>query len=951
MLLLAAPVSAHRFDPALVELLEQTDGRWQIATRWPEAPAQDAILWPEGCQAQLLDAGGELRCAGAGPLHGELGVRDRLDELLVHVRPLAGGERYGVARPGHPYALGVAVTRAHGVRPTWSFFPLGALHVLGGIDHVLLVLLLTLLGPGLGALLWRLTAFTIGHSITLALSALAIVDLPQPPTEALIALTLVLLAREVLRQASTSALPSARRPTNGVVLALGCGLVHGLGFASGLRELGLPTDSVLPALLAFNLGVEAGQVLVVVPLVALAELAARAGRLPALCALLARPAGVLGVALVCDRLAGFVRLVPLLLLASAGLLGCSKGHPVVPERREPCTEHNPDRNLYFGDLHVHTTNSFDAHAFDVRTTPAEAYGFAQGMPVALAPLDADGRGTQTLKLDRPLDFAAVTDHSEYLGEVQVCSIPGAPGYDSSTCQGFRKGSNAPVTVFGIVLSNPEPERFVDVCGIDGHGCEASAGQVWAGIQAAAEAAYDRTAACKFTSFVAYEYSASTGYSTMHRNVIFRGDAVPPPISYFDRPTPEGLWEELRAACIDGLPGCDVLAIPHNPNESNGNMFHVDPSDTRSLEEQRDAARLRADLEPLLEIYQHKGASECFPGLGGVVGAPDEACGFEGPRRSPIVDCGDDTGAGGVARNGCLSRVDFARGILLEGLREAGRLGVNPFRVGLIASTDTHNGTPGAVEEADFIGHRGTDDATVEQRLGTGSLTPGGIEFSPGGLTAVWAEDRSRSAIFDALRRREAYATSGPRIAVRMFGGWGFDAATCQDPELVRHGYAAGVPMGADLPARPLAGAAGAAPSFVISALRDAGTEARPGAPLERIQVIKGWIDRAGTAHEQVFDVATGAVDTSIDETSCARSSLVTPPGSGDALCASFVDPAFDPQERAFYYARVLEAPSCRWSWRSCLAIPEASRPPTCSDPTVPRIIRERAWTSPIWYAP
>jgi hypothetical protein len=631
------------------------------------------------------------------------------------------------------------------------------------------------------------------------------------------------------------------------------------------------------------------------------------------------------------------------LVLLVALAACGTPPPV--EQREPCADRNPRRNLYFGDLHVHTALSFDAHMFDVRTTPADAYRFARGAEVALPPLDAEGRGTRTLRIDRPLDFVAVTDHSEFLGEVEACSTPGSDAYDAAPCAEFRQGGNQGVITFGVrTADTAEPSHDPDLCGADGARCSGLAGAVWRRVQEGADGAYDRTAACGFTSFVAYEYSGAPGFSNAHRNVIFRSERVPAPVTFFDQPTAEGLWRQLRAACIEGTPGCDVLAIPHNPNESNGRMFFVES--TAPVDEARRRAELRARIEPLVEVYQHKGDSECMNGLAGTIGAPDEACDFEKSPRPMQADCGDDVGSGGVARRGCYSTRDFVRGALLAGLREADRVGVNPHRMGFIASTDTHNGTPGAVAEETFIGHRGLDDDTPERMMGGGALTPGGIEFSPGGLAAVWAEENSRPAIFDALRRREAYGTSGPRIAVRLFAGWDLPADLCDRADLVEIADEQGVPMGGILPARPASSTTG--PAIVVSALRDPGTAARPGNRLERIQIVKGWIEE-GVAHEEVVDIA-GRVDPTagVDLATCRPTN---PTAGADALCAVWRDPNFDPRRRAFYYARVLEEPSCRWNVYRCNALDPAARPPSCTDPAVKRTIQERAWTSPVWVDP
>jgi len=610
------------------------------------------------------------------------------------------------------------------------------------------------------------------------------------------------------------------------------------------------------------------------------------------------------------------------------------------ETRAACAAHNPLRNLYFGDLHVHTALSFDAQAFDVQTTPAEAYDFAKGAPVALPPLDINGEGTQVIQLERPLDFAAVTDHSEYLGEVEECTTPGSPNYNSPTCATYRGEVFNAVRTFGIQLATPDPTRFADVCAPNGQECAIQGAAVWQRVQDAAEDAYDRTSACTFTSFVGYEYTSALNVSNQHRNVIFRNERVPYPTTCFEETHPQGLWSQLAAGCLDAETGCDVLVIPHNPNESNGNMFAVEYPGAGSVAAERVQAANRAAIEPLVEIYQHKGDSECMNGLSGVIGASDEQCEFEKDPRN-FIDCGNGTGGGGVSRFGCFSRNDFVRGVLLTGLKEDERLGVNPYRLGVIASTDTHNGTPGAVDERDFIGQRGTDDDTPAKQLGNGVLTPGGIQFSPGGIVGVWAEENSRPSIFDALRRREVYGTSGPRIAVRFFGGWGLDPGLCTDPDMLSDAYAGGVPMGSVLDPQ-----AAAAPSFLVSAQRDPGTMARPGTQLQRVQIVKGWID-AGQSHQEVFDVA-GDPDNgaTVDTDTCVTSG----PGE-DELCTVWTDPSFDPAQSAFYYVRVLENPTCRWSTITCNALAPVDRPPSCTDPDVKKTVQERAWSSPIWYRP
>jgi hypothetical protein len=615
------------------------------------------------------------------------------------------------------------------------------------------------------------------------------------------------------------------------------------------------------------------------------------------------------------------------------------------EERESCLDRNPMRNLYFGDTHVHTAYSFDAYVNDTRLTPEESYRFARGESVSISPLDENGQGTQAIQLDHALDFVALTDHAEFLAEVQACIDPESPAYDAPNCVRFRTGGDSGILYFGIELAADYPSRFSDVCGEEGIDCETEARGVWRWIQEAAEAAYDRTENCEFTSFVAYEWSGSTGTSNLHRNVIFRNDVVPEqPTSYFEESTPLGLWRALSQDCLEAENGCDVLAIPHNANWSDGNMFIVEYPDAESAEEEIEQAVLRADLEPLIEIFQHKGDGECLNGLSGVYGEPDEMCDFEKLSWAVFRDCGDGTGVGSMAGLGCESRYNYVRYILLEGMKEQERIGVNPYRLGIIASTDTHNGIPGAVSEKNYVGHTGSQEDTAEGRMDDEGIVPGGVVNNPGGLAAVWAVENSRDGIFEAMERRETYGTSGPRMAVRFFGGWQYPEEICDAADMIEVGYERGVPMGGVLPAAPNEDTA---PVFIATALRDAGTELVPGNLLQGIQVVKGWIDLAGLPMYQVYDIAgdleSGA---SVDVETCETS------GEGaDSLCTVWQDPDFNPEVSAYYYLRVLENPSCRWNTLLCNSLAEEERPFNCDDEDIDRIIQERAWTSPIWYTP
>jgi hypothetical protein len=326
----------------------------------------------------------------------------------------------------------------------------------------------------------------------------------------------------------------------------------------------------------------------------------------------------------------------------------------------------------------------------------------------------------------------------------------------------------------------------------------------------------------------------------------------------------------------------------------------------------------------------------------VLGGEDELCNFEKIRdfgQPDLEDCQEGSGNGAQAGKGCTSRTDYVRYALLQGLREEQRIGVNPYAFGFIGSTDTHMAMPGAVSEFDRPYKYGLP---AQQMLTIGERRRSVAFQSPGGLAGVWAEENTRDAIFDALKRRETFATSGPRIAPRFFGGWDIPENICDNHAMAAAGYRAGVPMGSVLPA---ARDNKAAPSFVVSAAADPGTAAAPGHLLQRLQVIKGWLGKDGEFHQQVIDIAGDADNgADVDLATC------TPRGNGFAnLCSVWQDTEFDPSQDAVYYARVVENPSCRWSTRVCLSLPENERPDGCSSDRVPKAIQERAWTAPIWY--
>jgi hypothetical protein len=625
--------------------------------------------------------------------------------------------------------------------------------------------------------------------------------------------------------------------------------------------------------------------------------------------------------------------------------------PAEIRSREACDHHTATRSAWFGDLHVHTAFSMDARTRDLTLTPHDAYRYANGHRTLLPPLDAQGRGTVGVRIDRPLDFAAVTDHASMLGEVSRCMTRGSSAYDTPSCRAYRGETTTLVgrLVGGLAgrltALGDTDGRNVEICGEDGHACRAALKSAWQATWDAAEHWYDRTSACRFTTFHAWEHTATPGLTTkVHRNVILRNEIVPElPISAIDEPYALGLWRKLRDLCTETGTGCDALAIPHNPNLSNGRMFTL-PYRDQPIDVQRTYASMRARYEPLVEMMQAKGDSECRNGFPDVLGGPDELCDFEKIRGlgddAPRACAEGETDSGALVSRGCVSKLDYARYALVEGLREQARVGVNPYRMGFIASTDTHNAAPGAVEEASFFGTRGASSIRAAQRL-SGVGTPPQRESvrNPGGLVGVWAEENSRESIFRALRRRETFGTSGPRIQPRFFAGYDLADEACDAEQLPREGYAGGVPMGG-----VVQGAAGepGGPRFLVSALKD------PEGPdlLQRIQIIKGWVDDDGAFHQAVHDVAGAANDADVDLASC------TPRGAGHArLCATWTDPEFDAERLSVYYARVVQNPTCRWSTAQCLAYAEDDAPPACSDPSIPRTVQERAWTSPIWYEP
>jgi hypothetical protein len=621
-----------------------------------------------------------------------------------------------------------------------------------------------------------------------------------------------------------------------------------------------------------------------------------------------------------------------LLVGSGATLARSLAYSEV---REPCAVHDSLRRPHFGDLHVHTRFSLDAGTQGTRTSPDQAYEFARGARLGIQPWSEEGDALRAIQLRRPLDFAMVSDHAELIGEVQLCSTPQAEGYRSWQCLVYRHWPRAAYYLFNYMASMKK--AHMGLCGENAVRCLAAAKQPWEEMQRAAEAHYDRGAGCEFTTFVGYEWTgmqADAG-GNLHRNVVFRNASVPLlPLSFIDGPEPGQLWDGLDAQCAGGEAGCDALVIPHNSNLSAGFMFsgYGDSGSPMS----RAYAEQRQRYEPLMEIMQHKGASECFFSAGVTA---DELCAFEQLPEDNIA---------GFNRPPS-SKTGFLRQVLSDGLVLRQTLGVNPYRLGVIASTDTHLGAPGAVAEDRFPGHGGAGiPAAAELPPGL----PDKLEYNPGGVAVIWAEENSRDALFNAMRRREVYGTSGPRIVSRFFGGWNYPDDWCSDPDRLARAYEGGVPMGGQL----VGGDAGeSAPVFLLAANQDSGTRDYPGAPLQRIQLVKGWVDEAGEHHQRVMDVAGDAGNgAAVDPATCQRIGAGSP-----TLCAVWRDDQFNPRHSAWYYSRVVENPSCRWSQRLCVAagvdcnqpagVPEGYEDCCAADHR--RFIQERAWSSPIWYHP
>lgn len=577
----------------------------------------------------------------------------------------------------------------------------------------------------------------------------------------------------------------------------------------------------------------------------------------------------------------------------------------------------PERKLLWGDTHVHTYNSSDAFLLMNRSvSPDDAYRFAKGSPVA-HPLTG-----RQIRLATPLDFMVVADHAESLGVVRLIfegdeRIADTP-LGRAVLEAAAEGKE--LNVFSRVIAGYGTGDETVPPGLDPESLQAARvleRDAW--IESAA-AADRHNEPGKFTAFIGWEWTSMPGGSNLHRVVIMREDASLAarfaPYSSFQSARPEDLWGALDQ--ISSAVGANFIAIPHNPNLSNGLMFA--PFDSAGRPMDVSYARTRMKWEPLAEVTQVKGDSETHPRLS----PNDEFAEFEYYSWiAPTQETRSQEAFPG----------SYLRAALLLGLQLADRLSVNPFKLGLIGSTDTHTGLSTAREDG-FPGKYASDAVPGN---------PAAVTRSAQGLAAVWAEENTRESVFEAMRRREVYATTGPRIQVRFFGGWDFQAGDATVRDLADLGYSKGVPMGGDLAHAP----DGKAPTFLLHAVKDP-----LGANLDRIQIVKGWVDGEGGAHERVFDVVlSDGREPSVAEAPAVGNTVDLDTGTydntiGDAqLTAVWTDPEFDAARRAFYYARVIQIPTPRHSLHDSIALEQPH--PDGYPPT----LQERAYTSPIWFTP
>ncbi|MGB5243217.1 MAG: DUF3604 domain-containing protein [Lutimonas sp.] len=574
---------------------------------------------------------------------------------------------------------------------------------------------------------------------------------------------------------------------------------------------------------------------------------------------------------------------------------------------------NPLKEAYFGETHMHTSYSLDAYIGGNRLTPDQSLRFAQGEQMML------GLTGKKVQLKRPLDWAAVTDHAEYIGEMQTVMDPNTKGYNSTEAQQLRnvKGLEEAEQLFLdlVVKSNrsatPQHPPFYQ-------GAETTI-SAWALMNQATEKNYKPG---KFTTLHAFEWSGAPAGGNLHRNIIFRDTIVPDlPVSYIEVNRETELWAWLDQITKNGS---TVLAIPHNSNASKGMMFDDNMPDGMPLT--RQYAEKRQQYERTIEIMQIKGQSEVYPGFW----PADEFANFENAESLKNY-----SGRSFEERN-------FVRHALKKGLEYQDKLGVNPYKLGFNGGTDNHNGEMSNVEEDNYSGSHGLTDGTAADRVK--NEVPGWAktyDINPGAITGVWATENTRGAIWDALYNRETFATSGPRMKVRFFAGYGYRDNYTNYNDFVKDGYAKGVPMGGDLEV-----SGSETPKFLVWVTKDP-----MNANLDRVQIIKGWY-KNGTLYEKTYNVGVSddriqpdgkvlPTDAKVDLNTGAYD---TNKGKTEFML-TWSDPEFNADELAFYYVRGIMLPTARWTLYD--EIREGVKYPD----EVAKTVQERIWSSPIWYSP
>jgi hypothetical protein len=586
---------------------------------------------------------------------------------------------------------------------------------------------------------------------------------------------------------------------------------------------------------------------------------------------------------------------------------------------------------FFGDTHLHTSFSFDAGAFGARLTPRDAYRFARGEQIMAS-------SGQPAKLSRPLDFLVVADHSDNMGFFPDL-LAGAPNVlaDPTGRKWYDmiqsgKGADAALEIIMSFSHDTFPKDLIYTPGTRQYR------SAWQETIAAAEQ-YNEPG--RFTAFIGYEWTSNTGGNNLHRNVIFRdnGDKASQVEPFtvqapYGSDNPADLWKWMDA--YEKKTGGSVLAISHNGNLSNGLMFPVVEAFGKKID--REYVETRAKWERLYEATQTKGDSEAHPFLS----PNDEFANFERWDKSNLD--------GSVVKKKEMLEFEYARSALKNGLKLEQMLGINPYKFGLVGSSDAHTGLA-AMEEDNFFGkttpqepspHRMMKPFFEDAKTGVKVMD---WEVSASGYAAVWAKENTRASLWDAMQRKETYATTGPRMVVRFFGGWDFDAKDADNRLPGQIGYTKGVPMGGDLTQAPQ----GKVPTFLVAALKDP-----LGANLDRYQIVKGWLDKNGNPQEKVYDVVwsgnrkpdpqTGKVP-SVGSTVDIGNATWTNTIGAPELIAVWKDPEFDPGLRAFYYGRVIEVPTPRWTAY------DAKRFGVKPLPGTTMTVTERAYTSPIWYTP